>query len=133
MRMAPMPINPKRTAALALLASTGIWRSNYAPPFVRALWWCGVDVPPPHFVSFRGNAVSYGAGFFVAFGLAKRFIEGPDLARSVRAVLLEHVVISVLFGLLMAAVIERAKRKFRLPTWQDFRADDTRARRPDPQ
>lgn len=115
-----MPINSKRIAALELLAATGMWRSNYAPPFVRMLWWCGLDVPPPHFVSFRGNVVSYGAGFCVAFGMARWFIEGRDPAMSLGAVLLEHAVLSALFGLGMAAIIERGKKKYKLPAWREL-------------
>ena len=115
-----MPINPKRTEALKLLATTGMWRSNYAPPLVRILWLCGIDVPPPHFVSFRGNAFGYGMGFFITFGVARWFIEGPDHTWSLLAVLLEHSVLSALFGLGMAAFIERGKRRFRLPVWQDL-------------
>lgn len=115
-----MPINPKRTRALDLLATTGMWRSDYAPPLVRMLWLCGIDVPPPHFVSFRGNAVSYGTGFCIAFGVARWFIEGSDHTRSMVAILLEHVALSALFGLVMAAIIERGKRKYRLPAWQDL-------------
>jgi predicted membrane protein len=115
-----MPINPKRITALNLLAATGMWRSNYAPPLLRMLWMCGIDVPPPHFVPFRVNAVMFGATFAVAFGAVKRLIEGPDIARSLFAVLLELVVVGALFGLLMAGLFERGKQKFRLPLWRDL-------------
>src|SRR5512146_344634 len=103
-----MPMNAKRATALRLLAATGMWRSNYEPPLVRLLWRCGVDVPPPHFMSFRNNAVIFGTAFSIVFGVVRRLIEGPD-TRSLVAVLLELVVLGALFGLLMAGIIERAK------------------------
>lgn len=115
-----MPINPKRETALRLLAATGMWRSNYEPPLVRLLWRCGVEVPPPHFMSFRNNAVIFGTAFAIVFSVVRRLIEGPDNSRSLVAGLLELVVLGALFGLLMAGIIERAKRKYRLPTWREL-------------
>ncbi|MFZ6755548.1 DUF6404 family protein, partial [Undibacterium sp. Dicai25W] len=44
-----MNCSRKRGAALKLLESIGISRSNYAPPLVRLLWRVGIDIPPPHF------------------------------------------------------------------------------------
>ena len=115
-----MPINPKRDAALRLLSATGMWRSNYAPPLLRLLWLCGFDVPPPHFVPFSTNAIVFGTTFAVAFGVVRRLLEGPDIARSLPAVLLELVLAGVLFGLVMATLVERAKRKHQLPRWRDL-------------
>jgi len=97
-----------------------MWRSNYEPPLVRLLWRCGVDMPPPHFMSFRSNAAISGTGSALVFGVVRRLIEGPDNTRSLVAVLLELVVLGALFGLGMAGIVERAKRKYRLPAWQDL-------------
>ena len=115
-----MPINPKRAAALKLLEATGMARGSYAPPFVRLLWLCGIDVPPPHFVRFRTNAFISGAVFAVSFGIIRRLLEGPDSTRSLPAILFELGVIGALFGLIMAGLFERGKRKHRLPTWREL-------------
>ena len=61
----------KLDAALALLASTGIYRSNYAPPLYRFLWWLGVKVPPPHFRSFAANFAITGSYFAIISGVAR--------------------------------------------------------------
>ena len=63
-----MKTSEKREAALKLLAGTGIRPSNYAPPLLRLLWCLGLDVPPPHFGSFWGNAAFMGAFFAIVWG-----------------------------------------------------------------
>ena len=59
----------KREAAMKLLSATGIWPNYYAPPIVRLMWRLGLDVPPPHFGSFWGNAVVMGALFAILWGV----------------------------------------------------------------
>jgi hypothetical protein len=63
-----MSSNPKREAAIKILASTGIWRSSYAPPLLRLLWRLGFDAPPPHFVSFSAIALFSGSYFAITLG-----------------------------------------------------------------
>jgi len=115
-----MAVNPKRGAALRLLAATGMARSNYAPPLLRMLWLCGLEVRPPHFVPLYANAIVFGTSFAVAFGVVRRLLEGPDITRSLLAVLIELVLAGVLFGVVMATFIERGKRKYQLPLWRDL-------------
>ncbi len=115
-----MPIDTKRSTALRILAATGMWRSTYAPPLLRLLWFCGLDIRPPHFAPFQVNALVYGAMFAMVFGSARRIIEGADTARSARAVGIELVLAGALFGLVMAISFERGKRKYRLPAWRDL-------------
>ena len=58
-----MSYPPKLDSALALLAASGIWRSNYAPPIRRLLWRVGVNIPPPHLASFGFNFIFSAIGF----------------------------------------------------------------------
>ena len=64
-----MTSNPRREAALELLAATGLNPWNYEPPLVRVLWRIGFDAPPPHFASFTCAAVVSGVSFAVVWGL----------------------------------------------------------------
>jgi len=110
-------MNDKRTAALAHLAATGIWRSNYEPPLLRLLWSLSLDVPPPHFAPFWANAIVtggiFGAGctaimwFAVWSHQSMPFAAGATIGAGAGA----------LFGVTMAAYYEYGKRKHRLPAW----------------
>ncbi len=61
------PILRRREAALRLMAGTGIWRSNYAPPLVRLAWRLGWDLPLPHFLPAWQVVLGFGVYFGVAF------------------------------------------------------------------
>jgi|SRR6267378_3359629 len=117
-----MRFEQKLTAALALLASTGIWRSNYAPPLHRLLWRIGGRVPPPHFLSFTANFVSAGVWFGVFWGLAM-WLTGSShqsLSRLAAAALLA----GSLFGLFVAVRYRYGARKHNIPLWRDFHPDE---------
>ncbi|TXT34551.1 MAG: ybaA [Comamonadaceae bacterium] len=87
-----MNTSTKREAALKLLSTTGIWKSNYAPPGVKLLWRLGIDCPPPHLARFW--SVFFVCGLFA--GLS--------------------------FGFLMATYYAIGRKKHRLPLWKDIRA-----------
>ena len=117
-----MNTNAKRAAALDLLARTGIWRSNYEPPFLRLLWRFGINAPPPHFANFWCNAFIAGSYFAVAMGLFMWLVFwwrlgavpfGPVLAAAAGA--------GLLFGFAMASYYAYGRHKHKLPSWRELR------------
>ena len=117
-----MRFEQKLSAALALLASTGIWSANYAPPLYRLFWKLGARVPPPHFLSFAANFVLAGVWFGVFWGLAM-WITGSShhgLSRLAAVALFA----GLLFGLSMAAYYCYGARKHNIPLWKDFHPDE---------
>jgi hypothetical protein len=112
-----MDVNLKRSAALELLAETGMWPISYAPPLFRLLWRLGIDVPPPHFAGFWANFVLSGSLFGVAMGLYQWFFNTP---RSLTLALVATVFCGVFFGLSMAVRYRNGARKYNIPSWQAF-------------
>ena len=112
-----MQYNRQRRSALNILATTRIWRSSYEPPLARLLWRLGANVPPPHFGSFVGTALSYGAFFGAGLGIVMWpyfwSVEGAPWT----AVALLAVLAGGLFGLAMASYYAYGRRKYRLPSW----------------
>jgi hypothetical protein len=115
----------KLAAALVLLASTGMWRSNYAPPLHRLLWKLGMRVPPPHFVGFAANFVSFGLWLGVVWGLLMWFTGWSRQSMAPQAALGAAIFVGLFFGLCMAGYYRYGARKHGIPPWRDFRpADD---------
>jgi len=115
-----MTENSKRTAALNVLAATGMWRSSYAPPGIRLLWRLGFDVPPPHFVSFRKAAIVTGTGFAIGFGLAMWAIEPTHPDRSLSSNLIRIAISAAIFGYAMALYYADGRRRYDLPSWESL-------------
>lgn len=115
-----MRINEKRDAALKLLAATGIWPSNYAPPFVRLLWRFGLNVPPPHFGSFWGNASFMGTFFAIAWGAFMWVVVWPRRDLPWPLALAAAGAAGVMFGLGMASYYAYGKRRHKLPSWKEL-------------
>ena len=109
--------NPRREAALKLLAATGLNRWNYEPPIVRVLWRMGIDAPPPHFASFAYGALVSGASFAAIWALFLWLItwhsQGTSLALSIGMAAFG----GLLFGVAMAGYYSVTRRKYRLPEW----------------
>jgi Family of unknown function (DUF6404) len=116
-----MHFETKLTAALELLSSTGIWRSNYAPPLLRFLWRLGVKVPPPHFVSFAGNFAFTGSYFGIIWGLAMWFVSWSHQGMPLERAFQTAIPADLIFGFLMASLYRHRARKHRIPLWRDFR------------
>ena len=114
--------NPKREAALALLAATGMRRSNYEPPSLKLLWKLGIDAPPPHMASFMANALFSGTYFGVCWGLVMWFGFWSGQGRSIESALLATLAAAVPFGLFMGVYYRHGRRIHGLPLWKDLRA-----------
>ena len=119
-----MRFEQKLAAALALLASSGMRRSNYAPPSHRLFWRVGVKVPPPHFVSFAVNFLNCGLWFAVAWGLLMWFTFWSREVMSPQVAVGTAALAGVLFGLGMACYYRYGARKHGIPLWRDFRPPD---------
>lgn len=107
----------KKERALAHLARTGIWQSNYAPPLFRMLWSVGVRVPPPHFIPFAAAALLMGSVFAILlFGVAMVLgVAGPHAGLGTVAV--TDVLAGTFFGLSMAAYYKFGRTRYGLPAW----------------
>ena len=112
-----MSINPKREAALKLLESTGMWRSNYAPPIMRLLWSLGLDLPPPHFGKFFTNTMLMGTFFALIWGTFMWIFLWSHKGISPLSALLVAACAGLFFGLAMSAYYAYGKRKYQLPSW----------------
>lgn len=111
----------KQRAALALLAKTGILKSNYAPPYLLLCWRLGLDIPPPHFAGFWQNTVFSGGFYSIAWGLFMYWLVWSKNGLPLTAMLSSSLVAGILFGLALASYFAYGKRKHGLPAWRDFK------------
>lgn len=68
-----MRFERKKELALAIMESKNIWRSNDAPPLLRALWKLGLKIPPLPFASFWQITFIMGLGFGLVWELVMCF------------------------------------------------------------
>jgi hypothetical protein len=115
-----MTFESRRIKALALLESTGMWRSNYEPPALRALWKCGVNVPPPHFVPFWKIVLVAAIWFGGAWGAFMWFTVWSSRGMPPGLALSGAAGAGILFGLCMALYYAYGRRKHRLPLWSSL-------------
>ena len=112
--------------ALAILARTAIWPSNYAPPALHLLWRLGLAIPPPHFARFWPTAAALGTAFAVAWGLMMWFFVWSRQSMSPFAALVAAAVAGALFGLSMATYYAYGRRKYQLPSWRSLEEGNAR-------
>ena len=116
-----MTFEKKLEAAISLLESTGIWRSNYAPPFIRLLCRLGLRIPPPHFMRFIENVALTCGLFGVGWVVLTWITLGSSTSASLVPAVIAAVVIGLLFGVPMAAYYRHGARKHGIPLWKDFK------------
>lgn len=115
-----LDIEKKRQAALQLLATTGMWRSNYLPPLFRFLWSLGIDIPPPHFARFLPNVIISGCFFGATWAILLYFLHGWPQGTTLLIALQKAGISGALFGIAIASYYAYGKRKFQLPDWKNF-------------
>jgi Family of unknown function (DUF6404) len=113
----------KLSSALAMLAATGISRSNYEPPLYRLLWRVGLFLPPPHFASFGFNFVFTAAWFGASWGAIMWLLLWSHQGGSGVVAAIAAVAAGVLFGLIMAVYYRYSSGKHKLPLWSRLKAE----------
>jgi hypothetical protein len=115
-----MKTNTRRTAALKILAATGIKQRNYEPPYISLLWRIGFDLPPPHFICFLANFLIASSYFTLAWGLLTYLLLWLTQGQP-KLVLFAYAGAGGLFlGLTMASYYAYGRRKHELPLWQEL-------------
>jgi hypothetical protein len=111
--------NPKRTTAINLLVTKGIWPVNYVPYGLRFLWWIGIDTPPPYFVSFWGNALLMGIPMTIIYGIIFWFLIWSRHG-SATVGTLEAVGLGLGISINYALNYKRLRSKYNLPSWDEL-------------
>jgi hypothetical protein len=115
-----MTYETQRSQALAILEKTGIWRSNYAPPYLRLLWSMGIKAAPPHFVPYPKTVLFAGFWFAVAWRGAMWLSLWSSEGMSAKSALVTASVGGIFFGFAMATYYAYGRRKYQLPDWQSL-------------
>jgi hypothetical protein len=115
-----MDFEEKREQALALLAEKGILRTVYEPFAVKLLWKMGVQVPPPHFMSFWRMASLSAFWFTAAWGLWMWIFAWSGQGKPVATAVITACAAGLFFGLAMATFYLRDKKKHDLPDWESL-------------
>jgi hypothetical protein len=115
-----MEFQARRDRAIALLEQRGIECSSYAPPLMRLLWRCGVQVRPPHFMGFAAAALLSGSWFAVGWGLVMWVGFWSRHNTALHAALLTACAAGLFFGLSMAGYYAHQRRKHGLPSWESL-------------
>jgi len=110
----------KQAAAMAELAATDMWPSNYAPPIYHFYRKLGLKVRPPHYDSFAKVLVGQGLFFGLFWGIFMWFFEWRGSELPVRGMVLATVFAGVFFGVVMALLCARGRMKWNLSAWDDL-------------
>jgi hypothetical protein len=112
-----MTFQSRRAQSLDILKSTGMRRSNYEPPFLRALWRMGVEIPPPHFMPFIQIAIFAAALCSIVWGVVIWSLVWPRQGMSALAI---SCGAGLCVGYFLAIYYAYGRRKYRLPEWRSL-------------
>ncbi|MCW9474420.1 DUF6404 family protein [Klebsiella grimontii] len=115
-----MDFEERKQKALTIMADRRMWKSNYAPPMIRLLWWLGVKIPPPPFASFWQILVLMAVWFSVAYGLLMYFQVWRIQGMNPLFACMLSVIAGFFFGLCMALFHLWRKKVNQLPEWKDL-------------
>ncbi len=109
----------KLEAAFHELSKTGLPERSYDSPFYKLLRKFGVQIKPPQYNTYIGNALTLGMLSATFFGLII-FLVGLFLDRPERFNLVSVLFFGAIFGLFYAYLYERNKKKHNLTDWENL-------------
>lgn len=112
-----MSFERKKKRALAIMESKKMWRSNYAPPLLRALWKLGLKIPPLPFASFWQVM---GFGFGLVWGLVMWFFVWQGMGVQPSSAIFRSIFGGILCGVMTAAFHWWRKKANNLPDWKNL-------------
>ncbi|MFL9875236.1 DUF6404 family protein [Paraburkholderia megapolitana] len=113
-------MNEKISKAYSLFESRGGKKWDY--PILLPLWKIGIDIPPLVFLAPVKVFLIGFSYFFLFVTIAFYFIFEESLLRNDfwKATIPRCFIGSVIFGAVMALIINRDRRAKKLPTWDEF-------------
>lgn len=105
-------------AHLAHVKTHRIARGAAAPLLWRLVWKLGWQLPPPLFLGFGTHVLIYGGFFGSIWGLVMYVVAWKAQGMSLLMAAGFAALAGLLFGLVMATVMRRHKRRLSLPPWQ---------------
>lgn len=103
------------------LPKKGIKKSYLNPPLYKLCWKLGFELPPPLFASFFNSFLLAGIYFGIFWGLSMWLFFKLEHENQP---IIPHIIISILsgilFGLSMAIIYKIKKKKYNLPSWENY-------------
>ncbi|WP_262216169.1 DUF6404 family protein [Serratia ficaria] len=115
-----MTFEERKMRAIAIMDSKKMWRSNYAPPLLRLLWWLGLKIPPLPYLSFWQNLLLTGPFFGTCWGTVMWFISWRTAGIKPATAVIMALSAALLFGLCMASFHWWRKKVNQLPDWKNL-------------
>ena len=104
------------------MARRGVSPHRVAPPLYRFLWLLGIEMPPPHFLSFSAKALFSGSTIagVLFLGLFLYGWEGRALTRPFLDSCLIALTVGTAIGMVFAGYYQWSARRLRLPPWDRY-------------
>ena len=119
--MSSMDFQTQKDRALTVLSRHGLARHSAAPPLLLLLWRLGMQVPPPNFMGFGAITLSFGAWFGVIWGAVMWLAVWSRNGTSPLGAAVWAAGAGLCYGLTMAFICSRQRRKHDLPPWESLR------------
>ncbi|MCH8552311.1 MAG: DUF6404 family protein [Natronospirillum sp.] len=118
--MADEEFDRRRSAALKLLADSGMRPGNYNPPLMRLTQRMGIELRPPHFMPFHQAVLVFGIYFSVVWGLLMWLLFWSSDGMEPSTAASTALAAGFLFGVLMACWYKFDRRRHKLPSWESL-------------
>lgn len=112
-----MTFEQKKEQAIAIMENKNMWKSNYAPPLIRALWKLGLKVIPLPFMPFWQATLITGIFFGPLYGLFMWFSVWKHGEITLTIAISMSLIAGFLFGVGMACFNWWLKIRNNLPAW----------------
>lgn len=93
-----------------------------APPLLRLIWRCGIDVAPPYYWSFATSVIIFGGVFALLIFCAEVFLLRNYQSWQQPAV--TCAIFGMIFGLYMAFSTRHTAKRVSLSPWRDNTSND---------
>lgn len=107
----------KKERAFEIIKQKKMWKSNYAPPLLRILWRCGINMPLFPFAPFWLNMTIMSVWFGVPVTLVSCILSLNEGNACANHIIAQGVISTLFYGFFMAAFHAWARYFYRLPTW----------------
>ncbi|MFM4769117.1 DUF6404 family protein [Aeromonas veronii] len=115
-----MTFEERLAAAHQELANKGVWHANYNPPLCRLLRRFGYPVKPPHYEGWLTNALVFGVGIGLVWGIAMWFFSWQPMGIDPLFALRQTALFAGFCGLTMASWLWLRRKQLKLTPWEQL-------------